>query len=44
MESKPEKEEVLDLSKTVPISSEEEKKLASFLNKFQANIKGDDEM
>lgn len=34
----------MDLSKTVPISAEEEVKLAAFLNKFQMNIKGDEEM
>ena len=28
----------------MPISAEEEVKLAAFLNKFQMNIKGDEEM
>lgn len=37
-------EETMDLSKAVPISTEEEKKLAAFLNKFTSSIKGDGEM
>lgn len=40
----PQQEENLDLSKTVPISAEEEQKLGAFLQKFQASIKGDEEM
>ena len=39
-----EAEPTLDLSKTVPISAEEEKKLGAFLQRFQASIKGDEEM
>ena len=38
------KEEVLDLSKTVPISAEEEQKLAGFLGRLKAGIKGDSEL
>ena len=34
----------LDLSKTVPISEEEEKKLSAFLSNLSKNIKGDNEL
>ncbi len=39
-----EEPEILDLSKTVPISAEEELKLASFLKRMQEGIKGDHEL
>ena len=35
---------MLDLSKVVPISAEEEIKLGAFLDKFKSSIKGDEEM
>ena len=34
----------IDLSKTVPISQEEENKLAAFLKRMQEGIKGDREL
>lgn len=34
----------MDLSKTVPISQEEEGKLAAFLKRMQEGIKGDREL
>ena len=34
----------IDLSKTVPISTEEEQKLAKFLKKVVNNVNKDDEM
>ena len=37
-------EEVLDLSKVVSISAQEELKLGAFLSKFKTSIKGDEEM
>jgi hypothetical protein len=37
-------EESIDLSKVTPISKEEEIKLNAFLNKFTADIKGDEEL
>ena len=43
-EEKEGKEETLDLSKTVPITAEEEVKLGAFLDKLKLNIKGDEEM
>ena len=35
---------MLDLTKVVPISAEEEAKLGAFLDKFKSSIKGDEEM
>lgn len=39
-----EKEEIMNLTKTVPISHQEEMKLASFLSKLKFNIEGDEEL
>lgn len=39
-----EKPNSIDLSKTVPISQEEEAKLALFLKRMQEGIKGDTEL
>lgn len=39
-----EQQESIDLSKTVPISPQEEAKLADFLKRMQAGIEGDSEL
>ena len=41
---KQQQEQPIDLSKTVPISPQEEAKLADFLKRMQAGIEGDSEL